>query len=208
MLNRLLLARHGRTEWNETGRYQGSSDVGLSSGGLQEAEALGRRLAGERIDAIYCSDLKRAVETAEAVARGRDLKLITHKELREIDFGGLEGLTFGEIDRRYPGIDWWTARDPDMKLPQGESVSQLAKRVRRFLAELGGHSDEETALVVAHGGTLRAVICLVLGLSLEHWWQISIDSASLSMIDRYSTTSVLSHLNDVCHLEHLKDVGP
>ena len=72
---RLLLVRHGKTEWNESGRYQGISDISLSEEGLRQAEALGQRLAGEKIDAVYSSDLKRAVQTARTIASGRDLEI-------------------------------------------------------------------------------------------------------------------------------------
>jgi alpha-ribazole phosphatase len=203
-LARLVLVRHGRTGWNEAGRYQGRSDVDLSAAGLREAEAVGERLAGERIRAIYCSDLKRAVQTAQTIAAGHSVQLVTCEELREMDFGDFEGLTFDDMKRQRPEFNWWTARDPDMEFPGGESVRQLAARVIRFLARLEGYTDEDTVVVVAHGGALRSLICCLLGLDLEHWWQMGLDSASLTRIDTYSGRTVLSLLNDVCHLEHLK----
>ena len=208
-MTRLLLVRHGKTEWNETGRYQGCSDTCLSSTGREEAEAVRQRLAAEKIDVIYCSDLERAVQTAKTIASGRDVKLVTCKELREIDFGEFEGLTFDEVGRRYPDNDWWTARDAAQKLPQGESVGQLAARVDQFTATcLRKHTDEETILIVAHGGSLRTLICRLLGLGLEHWWQIGIDSASLTIMETYPLGMTLSVLNDTCHLKHLRKDSP
>ena len=201
---RLLLVRHGKTEWNEAGRYVGRSDIGLSASGLREAEALGQHLAGERIDAIYCSNLKRAVQTAQVIASGRDVELVICEELREMDFGELEGLTLEEIRQRRPEFDWWTGRDADMQFPQGESVRRVASRVGPFAGRLERHAEGETVLIVAHGGTLRALICLLLGLNLEHWWQIGLDSASLTVVDTYPERTVLSLLNDVCHLSDLK----
>ncbi len=206
---RLILVRHGKTEWNESGRYQGSSDVGLSATGFEEAEGLRQRLADEKIDIIYCSDLKRASQTAQAIASGRNLELVPCKELREIDFGEFEGLTFDEVERRYPDIHWWQSRDADKRLPQGESISQLAARVERFIAgNLARHHNGETVLVVAHGGTLRVLICHLLNLSLEHWWQLGLDSASISVIETYHERIVLSLLNDVCHLGSLRKASP
>lgn len=199
---RLLLVRHGKTEWNETGRYQGISDIGLSAEGMRQAEALRERLAGEEIDAIYCSDLKRAVQTARPIASGRELEIVLCKELREMNFGEFEGLTFAEIGERYPDNDWWAARDADMELPGGESISQLTARVDQFLTRLSQGNEAETVLVVAHGGTIRALICLVLGLGLEHWWQIGLDGASFTEINIYSERTVLSLLNDTCHLRN------
>lgn len=201
---KLLLVRHGKTEWNETGRYQGRSDIDLSAAGIREAEALRQRLAGERIDAIYCSNMKRAVETAQVIVSGRNIEPVACEELREMDFGVYEGLTFEEIMQRYPGTNWWTARDAEARLPQGESISQLADRVDRFAARLREHTDTETVLVVAHGGALRALICLLLGIGLEHWWQIGMDSASLTVIGIYPERVVIHSLNDVCHLKDLR----
>lgn len=205
---RLLLVRHGKTEWNEAGRYVGRSDIGLSAFGLREAAALGQRLAGERIDAIYCSDLKRAVQTAQVIASGRNVEPMTREELREMDFGEFEGLTLEEIRQRRPEFDWWTARDADMQFPQGESVRRVVSRVGPFAGRLESYAEGETVLIVSHGGTLRALICLLLGLDLEHWWQIALDSASLTVVDTYPERTVLSLLNDVCHLSDLKKERP
>ena len=201
---RLLLVRHGETEWNESARYQGRSDISLSAAGLHQAEALRQRLAKEKIDIIYSSDLKRAVHTAQVIALGHDAKVATCKELREIDFGEFEGLTFEEIKQRYPHSNWLTVQDPQERLPKGESVSQLTARVSQFATRLRRYTGEETILVVAHGGSLRALICLLLGLSLEHWWQIRLDSASLSIVETHSEGAVLSLMNDICHLESSK----
>lgn len=203
---RILLVRHGTTEWNESGRYQGISDIPLNEQGLRQAEALRQRLAGERIDVIYSSDLKRAVQTAGAIAAGRDLEVIDCRELREMNFGEFEGLTFTEIGDRYDS-EWWAARDANLEIPGGESISQLAARVSAFAERLSSYDKGETVLIVAHGGTLRALICLLLGLGLEHWWQIGIDSASLTEIDTYSERTVLSLLNDACHVRAIEGQG-
>ncbi len=197
---RLLLVRHGETEWNRSGRYQGRSDIDLSAIGIQQAETLKKCLVKERLDAIYSSDLKRAVHTAQIIASGHNPELVTCKEMRELDFGEFEGLTFEEIKQRYPRSNWWTTQDPQEKPPDGESVSQLTDRVSPFASKLRRYTDEETILVVAHGGSLRALLCLLLGFGLEHWWQFRLDSASLTVVETYSDVVVLSLLNGLCHL--------
>jgi len=206
-LTRLLLVRHGKTEWNESGRYQGASDIPLNEQGLQQAEALRQRLEAERIDVVYSSDLRRAAQTAEVIMAGRSAVPLLCEELREMDFGEFEGLTFGEIRDRYPHIDWWSAQDSDLQLPGGESVMQLVERLDRFAGRLSQHADGDTVLVVAHGGTIRGLICALLGLGLEHWWQIGLDSASLTQIDLYPDRTVLSLLNDTCHVRALEGQG-
>jgi phosphoserine phosphatase len=206
-LARLLLVRHGETEWNKSGRYQGRTDIDLNAVGIQQAEALRQRLGKEKINVIYSSDLKRAVHTAEIIALEHNAELVTGKELREIDFGEFDGLTFAEIKQRYPTSNWWAAKDAEEKLPNGESVSQLTARVSQFISGLRIHTDEETVLVVAHGGALRSLLCLLLALGLEHWWQIRLDTASLTIVENHPEGVVLSLLNDVCHLDNLKNEG-
>lgn len=199
---RLLLVRHGETEWNEAGRCQGCSDVDLGATGLKQAEKLRERLAEESITAIYSSDLRRALHTARIIASPHGIEVVPREELREVDFGEFEGLTFEEIKRRYPQVDWWDIQNPDQCFPKGESVSQLMARVSQFVAELRECYSEGTKLIVAHGGPLRALLCLLLGFRLEHWWSIRLDNASLSIVETCSPGVVISLLNDVCHLRN------
>jgi broad specificity phosphatase PhoE len=145
------------------------------------------------------------VHTAQIIALEHNPEMVICKELREIDFGEFEGLTFDEIKQRYPQNNWWTAQHPEEKLPNGESINQLAGRVSQFATRLGRNNNGETILVVAHGGSLRALICLLLGLSLERWWRIRLDSASLTIVETYPEGAVLSLLNDLCHLENSKN---
>jgi len=195
---KLLLVRHGETEWNKTGRYQGRSDVELSAIGLWQAERLRDRLAGQRIDAVYSSDLKRALHTAQIITSQHNLAVMPCKELREIDFGELEGMTYDEIQLHYPN---WSGISSDVSIPGGESLSQLAFRIELFVPRLAEHSGDKTVLVVAHGGALRVLVCILLGIGIEHWLQIRLDCASLTIMEGYPDRVVLSLLNDACHLE-------
>lgn len=195
---RLLLVRHGETEWNREGRYQGHTDVELSTTGLWQAERLCDRLAEQRIDAVYSSDLKRALQTAQIITSKHNLAVIPCKELREIDFGELEGMTFDEIQRHYPD---WGGMSSDVSLPRGENLSQLTARIELFVSRLVEHSGDRIVLVVAHGGSLQVLVCILLGIGIEHWRQICLDSASLSAVESYREQAVLSLLNDTCHLE-------
>ena len=201
---KLILVRHCRTLWNESGRYQGISDIELSPAGLQEAEMLRGCLGEQAFDAAYCSDLKRAVQTAQAIVGDRDMELVRCKELRELDFGDYEGLTFAEIEQRNPGSQWWSARDGNATLPGGESILQLTDRVGGFLNDLRNSGQDGIVLIVTHGGVIRALICHLLGLGLEHWWKMVIDSGSVTTVDMYPEGNLLVHLNEVCHLKHLR----
>jgi len=201
LLSRLLLVRHGDTELNSAERYWGDSDVKLSDAGFGQAEKLRHRLAAEKIDAIYSSNLRRASETAQIIASGHQLDVITCAELREINFGKLEGLTFAEASQLYPEVSkLWMKRSPNLKYPGGESLSEFNKRVSKFLNRLKKHTPEETILIVAHSGVLRTLICQLLGLKLQHRWQIRLNLASLSILETYPQRAILNLLNDVSHL--------
>ena len=201
-MSRLLLVRHGDTKLNSAERFWGQTDVELSAAGMRQAEQLRDRLATQDIYAIYASNLKRASVTAETIASKHQLDIITCAELGEINFGLCEGLTFEEISQRYPDfakalLDW----DIRPRVPGGESIDELNRRVNKFLHRLEKHAPEETILIVAHSGTLRLLICKLLGIEIRHWRQLRLSFASLSILQTYPRGSVLDLLNDVSHLK-------
>jgi len=198
---RLLLVRHGDTAANSRERFWGSTDVPLSADGLRQAEALRKRLAAEKIDACYASTLQRARVTAETIINGRNLNVTASPEMREVDFGKLEGLNFQEISAQFPDVyKVWMSRDPDIRYPDGESLAALDARVGQFRSGLSRHGEAETVLVVAHAATLRLLICQFLGMGRAGFWQFRLELASLSIISTYDTGAILSLLNDSCHL--------
>lgn len=201
-MSKLLLVRHGDTEFNSARRFQGHSDIELSTAGYRQAERLRDRLAAEKIDIIFSSDLKRALVTAELISSRHRVSLITCPELREINYGKLEGLTFEEISRFYPEIaNWCVNWSLQLRFPGGESFDELKERVSRFLDRLKQHASEQTILIVAHGGPLRLMVCYLLGIELWHWQQIRLDNASLSIVDIYPEVAIISLLNDTSHLK-------
>jgi len=201
-LSRLLLVRHGHTKLNSGQRFWGKTDVALSDKGIQEAEKLRDRLATEKINATYASNLSRARLTAEIIASRHNVKINSHAELNEISFGWLEGLTFEEIGKLHPELaevlSKWSVKP---KFPGGESLDDLNDRVQKFLEQLRKHKPKETILIVSHAGTLRLIICNLLAIGLEHWRHIRLDLASLSIIETYPEGAILSLLNDVSHLK-------
>lgn len=199
-MSRLLLVRHGDTELNSAERYWGNTDVKLSEAGFGQAERLRDRLATEEIDIVYSSDLRRASATAEIIAYNHQLDVITCSELREMNFGELEGLTFDEIGRLYPEVaELWLQRSPKLQCPGGESLDQFNSRVSQFLGRLKKHAPQETILIVAHSGSLRSLVCHLLGIDLERRWQFRLDLASLTTLETYPPGAILSLLNDVSH---------
>ncbi len=159
------------------------------------------RLAMEKIDYIYSSELKRAVDTANIIAARHNLKVMTCPELREVDFGELEGLEFNEIHNQFPEVEqMWLTHNPSLVYPDGESLIEFENRVSKFETRLKNHRADETILVVAHAGVLRTLICQLLGLEMKNRWSLRVDLASLSIIETYPENNILCLLNDVSHL--------
>jgi phosphoserine phosphatase len=153
----LLLVRHGETEWNATHRWQGFTGPPLNEIGLLQAQELGRNLASTRLDAIYSSDSTRAVQTAEIVAKPRQLSVRQDARLREVNFGEWEGLTRAEINERYAGAfrEWDACK---LAAPTGgETDLQMANRVTEALRDIDANHADECVLVVTSGGPMRAV---------------------------------------------------
>ncbi len=174
----------------------------LGADGIKQAERLRDRLASLKIDAIYASNLSRARVTAEIIAARHKTAIVTCAELSEINFGYIEGLTFEEISQRYPDLakllaDWSISPE----FPGGESFSEFNERVSKFLPRLENHAPEETILIVAHAGTLRLLICNLMGIDIKYWRQMRLELASLSILDTYPQGAILTLLNDVSHLE-------
>ena len=199
---KLLLIRHGDTKLNSAFRFWGQTDVELSDDGIRQIEQLRDRLTTYKIDAIYASNLKRALLTAEIIASEHQLGITTCAELGEINFGYVEGLTFDEISQQHPKLAKdllnWSIRP---EYPGGESLDEFNKRVSKFLPRLDRHAPEDTIAIVAHSGTLRVLSCHLLGLKLDHWRHIRIALASLSIIETFPQGTALTLLNDVSHLQ-------
>jgi alpha-ribazole phosphatase len=197
---RLILTRHGETAWNAQGRYQGQHDIALNAVGRAQAAALAARLATQRFDAIYASDLKRAWATAEAIAARHSLPVTPEPRLREQCFGVFQGLTFAEIRARYPAeFAAWQA-DRDNAPPGGETITQFAARVGAVLGDLTRAHEAGTVLLVAHGGSMRELICRALDLRPDARWSLGMDNASISELRVYDEGVVLHALNDATHL--------
>ena len=200
-MSKLLLARHGNTKLNSAERLWGQTDAELSAEGVGQAERLRDRLATQKIDVIYTSNLQRASATAKIIVSSHQVDIVTCPELREINFGKIEGLTFKEVSQLYPEVaEAWFKWSLALKYPGGESVTELNNRVSKFLGKLEKHAPEETILIVAHSAPLRMLICHLLGVEIQHWRQIRLDLASLSMLDTYPQGAILNLLNDVSHL--------
>jgi alpha-ribazole phosphatase len=193
---RLMLVRHGRTDWNAQRRYQGWSDLPLNEVGLRQANTLAARLAGEQVGAIYASDLQRAMQTAQIIAEKHSRPVISDLRLREMSFGDWEGLTFDEIQARWPGeANAWRGDSLRVAPPGGETLAQVAERVRGALDDIARKNADQTVVLVSHGGPLRVLLCLALGLGVQAHWRFRLDAASVSELVVYDGEATLVKMN-------------
>lgn len=226
-MTRLILVRHGVTEWNQGGRFQGHQDVPLGELGRRQAERVGWRLRRERITSAFSSDLERARDTAQIVLRGRDTPLVATERLREMSFGAWEGLRADEISEQY-SEDWaaWVL-DAAAGVPSGggESLGLLQERIVGFYRttiELGdaapgqpawfnsrtqgrGSADQRaTVLMVSHGGVIRVLLAHLLEMPLGAYWRFSIRPASVSVFDLYPQGAIADVIGDTSHLADVR----
>jgi alpha-ribazole phosphatase len=199
----LMLVRHGETEWNVQRRYQGQSDVPLSKLGQRQAKHIAERLVDQKIDAIYASDLQRAWQTAQAIAKKNNLAVFSEPRLRELKFGVLEGLTFEEAENQYPEMIASWLQDFNNTPDGGEKIDEFNTRVVSLLDDLRKKHDEQSVLLVGHGGSLSEILRVVLGLSREKRWYLEMENASLSELLIAEDYVAFNRLNDTCHLAML-----
>jgi broad specificity phosphatase PhoE len=200
MAQRLILIRHGDLGEGCRGRYVGRTDAPLSPEGRRQAAALARkleRLGGAR---ILCSPLLRARETA-ALALGAEGVLTIDDDLREIDFGRWESMSFAEIAAADPAaVDGWAALDEDFAFPGGEGIGAFRRRIEAVAGRIAA-DPAGTIAAVTHGGVIRLIICLLLGLDTRHYLLFDVRPGSISEIRIEEGRGVLARLNDRCHLE-------
>ena len=197
----LLIVRHGETDWNAEGRIQGHTDIGLSDAGAEQARLLGKRLAQAPIDAAYCSDLRRASETATLALGDHNVVLNKTPRLREYDKGAFEGMTLAEIKAQFPDdYPRYLEKNLDYAPAGGETTRGVSSRMAEIFGEIKAKHLNETVLVVGHGGSLRAGMVSLLRMPLEGNWSFVFENCSLTMVDTFKDNAVLSLFNDTSHL--------
>jgi len=199
MAQRLILVRHGAIVEGYKDRYIGRTDLPLSTEGERQAAALGQVLRRWPGAHLLCSPLLRCRRSAEIALDGRGEWLID-ADLREIDFGLWEGMTFAEIAAGYPAaVERWAALEEDLAFPGGEGIAAFQARVAATAVRIAA-DPAETVVAVTHGGVIRTLICHFLGIGVKHYLSFDVGTATLSEIRIGDGQGVLSRLNDRCHL--------
>lgn len=194
---RIYLVRHGQVVGHEDQRYNGQADVPLTEQGEAQFGLLQMRLKNKELRAIYSSDLARCAVGARLLAGFHGLQPVTLPELRELHIGDWEGKTWQELQTAYP--QQWQARLDDIvhyRVPGGESLSDLAARVRPALARIVAAHVGEDVLLVGHGGVNRVILLDAIGAPLDKLFHLEQGYGCLNTIDYYADgNSVVQLLN-------------
>ncbi|MGI0482606.1 histidine phosphatase family protein [Geminocystis sp. CENA526] len=186
---RLLLVRHGETEWNRMSRFQGVKDIPLNDNGRQQAQKAGDFLKDIKIDFAVTSPLLRPKETAEIILQNHpNISLTTKKDLEEISHGLWEGKLEKEIEAEYPGLlNEWKEKPETVQMPEGENLDQVWERAVNSWHEIIKENLEEgkmkTGLVTAHDAINKVIICYLLGLKSANFWNIKQGNGAVTVID-------------------------
>lgn len=180
----IVLVRHGATDWNLQGRCQGSSDRDLSEVGLRQAAQTAALLSAEKIHAIYSSSLRRARQTAEVLSQPHNLPVLIEDDVRELDHGELEGLTFNEIKSSYGEfLVRWRSEPADLRVPGGERLADVAERAWNGLNEIvRRHREVPGILVVSHNFPILGIVCRITGTPLNDYRTFHLDPCSVTRL--------------------------
>ena len=201
-MTRILLVRHGETEWNRVERFRGRADVPLNEKGLAQAEATGWRIASQwRPVAVYASPLSRAVRTAEAIAKHFGLPVQIHNGLLDISYGEWQGLSPDEVRERWPeALRAWYEAPQAARIPGGESLDEVRARGLAAVNELATRHDGDTIALVGHTVMNRAILLGVPGLPTDRFWRLRQDTCAINVFEADRGDFTLVALNDTCHL--------
>jgi probable phosphoglycerate mutase len=207
-MTEILLIRHGETDWNVEKRLQGHLDIALNAEGERQASALARALSEESVDAIFASDLQRAMQTAQAVAAPRGMQVRIERDLRERSYGAFEGLLHSDINAQYPeAYAMLRARDIDARYPMGrqqaETLREFSQRAVGVITRLANEHRNKKIVIVSHGGLLECIYRAANALDLSPPRDFDIKNASINRLLWDGSALRISHWSDVSHLSDL-----
>lgn len=202
-MTEIILARHGETLWNAENIFRGRADIGLNETGLKQAELLAEYLSHLKVEAIYSSPLKRARETAQAIARYHNLGVGMASELIDLNFGEWEGKSRQEVKEKYRELyEQWAKAPEKAKMPSGEGLEDARERAVRLVnSVIAWHSG--TVVLVSHRVVHKVLICALLGLDSSHFWDIKLDTCGITTFEYRNGRFVLAEHNNTCFLRPL-----
>ena len=201
---RIILVRHGETTWNIEGRYQGQEDTPLSPRGLEQGRRLALALKDVPLDAAVSSPLQRSLLTCKLCAELHHLPVETDERLLEINHGAWEGVLARDIEAAYPeGFHLWHTAPHLVQMPGGENLEDVRRRVRAAFEDYARKYDGKTVLVAAHDAVNKAVICDLLGMGQEHFWQVKQDNTCINVLENNDGVWRAVLINSTLHMGYL-----
>jgi len=203
-MTKLILARHGETAWNVEKIYRGRADVNLDEVGVKQAELLGKYLSNWKLEAIYSSPLKRALDTANIIARYQKIGVHIAEGLIDFDYGKWQSLSEQEVKKIYTTLhNEWNNNPHKVKMPGGESLEDVRRRAIEVVDDVLS-KYQGSVVLVSHRVVNKVLICSLLGLDNSHFWNINLDVGGITIFDYVDGRFVLIRHNDTSHLRELQ----
>jgi broad specificity phosphatase PhoE len=207
-MTELILARHGETEWNVEEVFRGRIDIKLNETGVRQAKLLAQYLRDVNIDAVYSSPLRRALNTAEVIARYHKLEVKIAPGLIDFDFGKWQGLSLQKVKNKYKELyAQWLENPHLIRMPDGESLDEVRKRALRVVDEVVA-KHEGAVVLVSHRVVNKVLICALLGVDNSHFWNIRQDTCGTTTFVYENGRFILTKDNDTSYLRPLSQAQP
>jgi broad specificity phosphatase PhoE len=199
---KFFLVRHGETEWNKLGRFQGHTDISLNERGLSQARETAKASSEWGLCAIYSSPLIRTAQVAEEIAKVTAMPVSKQPGLKELSLGDLEGVTGEDMRNNWPEVfSAWRSNPEKVSMPNGESLVQLRERCWQAILDIEQkHSADDSVTVISHNFAIRSIVGELLGVPLEHFHRMSLDLASVCTFDSDERGRRLTGYNSTGHL--------
>ena len=199
---KFFLVRHGETEWNKLGRFQGHTDISLNERGLSQARETAKASSEWGLCAIYSSPLIRTAQVAEEIAKVTAMPVSKQPGLKELSLGDLEGVNGEDMRNNWPEVfSAWRSNPEKVSMPNGESLVQLRERCWQAILDIEQkHSADDSVTVISHNFAIRSIVGELLGVPLEHFHRMSLDLASVCTFDSDERGRRLTGYNSTGHL--------
>ena len=200
-MTHIFIIRHGQTEWNRVERFRGLTNLELNDTGVKQAEAAAVRLMEWPVAAVYASPLKRAMRTAEAIARPRNLEVLPLESIIDMNFGKWHGLSLDEARHQYPELyELWETQPHKVQFPEGENLPQVQARAMAAVKALMNNHPSDTLALVSHRVICKLLVLGLLGLDSSHFWQIEQNVAAINHFVVRDGLPIAITINETFHL--------
>ena len=200
-MTKIILARHGETQWNVEEVFRGRIDIELNENGIRQAELLAEYLSNLKIDDIYSSPLKRALKTGEVIASHHELEVKIAPGLIDFDYGKWQGLPHQEVKDKYEELyTEWISQPDQVRIPGGESLNDVRERAINVVNDAVA-KHEGNVVLISHRVVNKVLICALLGLDNSHFWNIRQDTAGITSFTYENERFILTEHNNTSYLK-------